>query len=556
MHRTFRTPLLPALSGASRTRLYSSTTKTTQTHAADVENKRSQNRKSLQMQSPAAALNTQMKNELTKIQKQVSLNADMKGMQTLEAIHEMMDVYRRYRDSQASKQDTKVNASDPIHSILTILRLRTKILKPVISKVRKQIMGTQNEVLCRYLTEIADDLVAGRSYATHFALAYMITAFNTMENDVQASLVWKRLENESQISQDLASRLADPRVVAAVIRSGDPGVVSIGELEEMHRRTTEKNGRYMLLDEALALSYVKFGNYGKAVELFASICEHYDIGEWMTSILRLHNQILTQTTDMEIATTFFETGTAPDTFVQLHPSAVARYVEHLYEATGNPEAVVDVYERASKKIPTQTVPNYRFGTAQCLNMTAEVMKALNKHFGLTGPTEELRALVTRVIAANPDQLCINTVLSYVFKAWEGSSYIADLQSQYFMGANLDFDALRVVLSSCQSLNTSQVSLDRIISWWEQLLALKSPQVFDWISLARACDNPDRLDYFIDQWTHHDNSRMHIKFEFAPTVYAGLVARGLVAGTPNFGGQFSADLVNSEVKAHEKEAVHA
>lgn len=544
MHRAFRSPIL-AIHGAARARIYTTATATGQ--AASADNKLDQR------QNPTLKLNRvvdtdgEMRSELSQIKNRLKGKPNVKDIQNLVEVHEMMKIYRRYRDDNGS-----VNASEPIHAILTTLRLRGKVLKPVISTVRRQIMGSQNAILSQYLNEIADDLVAGRSYASHFALSYMLTAFSTMENNAQASAVWKRLVDEGA-KKDLVEKLDDPRVVSAALRSSDPSVVNLVEFERIYKDTTEKHGRYILADDALAMGYLRFKEFNKAVEIYASICEHYNIDEWSASIVRLHNQILTQCTDINIAKVFFDTATSSESFIQLHPSAAARYIEHYYQSTNDVEGVVDIYERAMHRLNTQT--QSKFEAANCLNITSEALKCVvNQHYALKGPVDEAQVLIARIIGASPSQpLVLNTVLSFVSKAWPTSEYIATLQQKYFEDVdNLGFDTIRVLLNSAQSLTTHQCAPETVAAWWRRLLDLKVPQVFDWLSLAKACDNPDRVVIFAEQVSALGPNLSQVRFDKLPFIEKALNGMGIVSAVSadkNLSSQgYSSDTVESEISA--------
>lgn len=545
MHRAFRSPIL-AIHGAARARIYSTATATGQ--AASADNKLDQR------QNPTLKLNRvvdtdgEMRNELNLIKNRLKGKHNVKDIQNLVEVHEMMKIYRRYRDDNGS-----VNASEPIHAILTTLRLRGKVLKPVISTVRRQIMGNQNAILSQYLNEIADDLVAGRSYASHFALSYMLTAFSTMENNAQASAVWKRLVDEGA-RQDLIEKLDDPRVVSAALRSSDPSVVNLEEFERIYKDTTEKHGRYILADDALAMGYLRFKEFNKAVEIYASICQHYKIDEWSTSIIRLHNQILTQCTDINIAKVFFDTATSDESFIQLHPSAAARYIEHHYRFANDVESVVQIYEKAMRRLNSQT--QAKFELANCLNVTSEALKCVvNQHYALKGPVAEAQSFISRIIAASQSQtLVLNTVLSFVSKAWPTSEYIAALQHEYFENVNdLGFDTIRVLLNSAQSLTTLQCAPERVAAWWCRLLDLKVPQVFDWLSLAKACDNPDRVVIFVEQVNSLKPNLSQVRFNKLPFVEKALNEMGIIPAVntdkePMSQGFYSSDTVESELSA--------
>lgn len=558
MHRAFRSPIIPALQNATRTRLYGSTTTQTQSNQTTNNDTKSALAKAglkhtpnaLDKKAVAENIDVKMRNEFMRIKNSIQDTQNVRELSDLVKVHEIMQIYRKYRETQ------NVNASEPIHAILTTIRLRGKVLKPVISKVRRQIMGTQNVILAQYLNEIAEDLLSGRSYASHFALCYMLTAFNTMEDQGQASAVWKRLNEGAKA--DLSEKLNDPRVVTAVLRFSDPSVLSLEEVEKLYHKTTEKYGQHILSDDALAMGYMRFGEFERAVKVYAMMCSQYDIGKWRGSIVRLHNQILTLCPDPEISKVFFDTAVSDESFVQLHPSAAAKYVQHYYDAKTDVQGAVEIFCRAIKRLSTQSGPSS--DPKNCVNILAETLKCVvQQHFAITGPVEEAQQLLEKIInATNGEQIYLNAILSFASKAWPNSQYIADFQRKYFSNTNeLQFDTLRVLLNSSQFLTTEQCPTEKVSAWWHRLISLKPPQVFDWLSLAKACDNPERVKFYTEQLAALKPTNLTINYSSTPVVKAALLFSGQLTPDGNhvYEGTYSNDTVESELKVRDVAVGH-
>lgn len=555
MHRAFRSPIIPALQNATRTRLYGSTTSQTQTNQTNNTNNENSSKitktglkrqvKPLSNKVVTENIDVKMRNEFMRIKNSIQDTQNVRELSELVKVHEIMDIYRKYRETQ------NVNASEPIHAILTTIRLRGKVLKPVISKVRRQIMGTQNVILAEYLNEIAEDLLSGRSYASHFALCYMLTAFHTMEDQGQASAVWKRLNEGAKA--DLSEKLNDPRVVTAVLRFSDPSVLSLDEVEKLYKETTEKYGQHILSDDALAMGYMRFGEFERAVKVYSMMCSQYDISRWRGSIVRLHNQILTMCPDPDISKVFFDTAVSDESFVQLHPSAAAKYVQHYYDAKTDVHGAVDICCRAMKRLASQSGPGS--DPKNCVGVLAETLKCvIQQHYAITGPVDEAQQLLEKIIVAtNSEQIYLNAILSFASKTWPNSQYIADFQHKYFSNSlDLQFDTLRVLLNSSQFLTTQQCSANQVTEWWRRLINLKPPQVFDWMSLAKACDNPERVQFYTDQLAVFKPKNLSINYSTTPVVKAALLFSGQLTpdGTHVYEGAYSNDTIESELKARD------
>ena len=528
MHR-FRTGRVPGLSPVTRARLVSYSA------ATEAVPKPRHPHPLSRSSSVAQGLNNEIR-RLVRGPRQTNVV----GCQELVDVREMISIYRKHRD-EAAEKGLRVPASEAVHCILETIRQRMITLRPVISRVRAQIISHQNDELLIYLQEIVQDVVHNRSYLSAGALTYLFTALNTMECHAEATQVWLLLNQSKKNLPDVPEKLQDPRVVGAVLSAADPSTISVHEIEKIYEDTVGRHGPHIFLDEALAKGYLRFNEYSKALLLYRHMRKLYDEKEWDQPITRLHNHILTECPDIDIATKLFESSTP------LHPSAVAGYVRHTYDALHDPVKCVQIYWDAMKRLRKQGVLD-----KDCQILTTETTRKVAQHYPL--PTPEAQDLFGEILkAANYSMLAMNTVLSTVAKRWAESNFVLNLQDILeSRGSPLRFDSLRILLSSSRN---QSVPLEKITKWWEARKNC-SPhlQYFDWLALSHACDFEDRASYFVREFVQAreipEKSRLFSQLERQPHVQAAMVSLQLTKQeSPLLDHGYSAQTVAGELAAH-------
>lgn len=527
MHR-FRTSRVPNFSPVSRARLVSYS-------AATEAVPKPRQPHPLNRASVAQGLNNEIR-RLVRGPRQTNVV----GCQELVDVREMISIYRKHRDDAATA-GLRVPASEAVHCILETIRQRMITLRPVISSVRAQIIARQNEELLEYLQEIVQDVVKNRSYLSAGALTYLFTAFSTMECHVEATQVWILLNESKQQLPDVPEKLQDPRVVGAILSAADPSTISVNEIEKVYEDTVEKHGVHIFLDEALAKGYLRFHEYSKALLLYRHMRKIYDEKEWDQPMIRLHNHILTECPDIEIASKLFESS------MRLHPSAVAGYVRHTYEAVNDPSKCVEIYGIAMKRLRKQGVSN-----KDCQILTTETTRKVAQHYPL--PTPEAQQLFEEILkAANYSMLALNTVLSTVAKRWTESNFVLHLQDELESRCSpLRFDSLRILLNSSRN---QSVSLERITKWWEvRKNSNPNLQYFDWLALSQACDFEDRASYFVREFVQAreipEKARLFSQLERQPHIQAAMASLQLTKQEPMMlDHEYSAQTVAGELAAH-------
>lgn len=534
MQRSIRSPFLPALNSAARTCLY--TTGSPSTRPGPPPPPRARTPK-----SEAASENAAFQQTLRQMQERLRRNSGRpQDFHDLVAIEQAMGQYR------ACRGRARANASDLIHAILSTLRVRNIALKPLISRVRQQVVARQNERLSAFLNEIVEDIAAGRSFATRYALVYLFTAYDSMGHAALGSAAWRRLHAEP--SETMRAKLLDPRVVSAALKYVDPGVLTLEELENAYAATVEAHGACVLADEALILGYLRFREFGKAVQHYALVVDRYTLDEAEDTLTRIHNEVLTACDVHSIAAVFFAAAAQPRNFVQLHPSAAANFIRVTYLSTDSTEKTVAVYLAALAKVSQQRRTFPAFNT---MNMVSEVLKSIiAKRHVYDGPVPEAREQIARVLASGLDPqhslLVLNSALSMVAKTWPASEYILELHQRY--PRKLPFDALRVLLTSCAGIPATRITADQVAQWWDHLRRRKDPQIVDWLALAKACNEETRAALFVAQVQALQPDLGWLYVGELPHIARALRAIGYAVREAPTETQFSADAIKSEFAA--------
>lgn len=547
MQRSLRSPLFPALNSAARTCLYS-TGSTSSTHSssptisANIDTfSRTNVRKSI---LPEAELKLTVKKMHEKIN---GRDPDVKDFHNLVPIKQIMEAYRTCKSMKI-----KADASELIHSILTILRARNSVLKPLISHVRRQVIREQNVTLCSYLEEIVDDLVNNRSHASTSAIVYLITAFDSMENNTQGSVAWKRLNEVSSSIEGLSEKLNDPKVISVALKFVDPDIITIDELESTYRNSLSQHGHAIATDEALILGYLRFQQFEKAVELYSDVVDKYDVVKSDSIISRIHNTILSKCEDYTISESFFKSAVSNMSMLQLHPSAAAHFIKVTFASTNDVKRTVDAYIQALEKINTQTRVTPGINR---MNMLSEVLKPIIVgKYSDAGPVEEVQEFINQVIDNSngiPEHLVLNHVLSMVSKSWPSADYITVLQKRLQDYGTLQFDSLRVLLTSCYGLSSQQISLDAVITWWNRLTQIKRLDILDWVSLAKACNEPSRVSFFISQIEEYKPDMQKLSVSKMTVISDGLKTLGYDVDNLATAVKFSVADVDAELSARFK-----
>lgn len=503
MHRAFRAsrvlPLHPIT--APRSRLASTLTQNDHIDAHEQSTSRGIRAKSSPVASrtPAQQMESAMKQECLPYLRGNGQNR-VAGCRDLVDVRQVMEIYRRHRDLSSSP----VPASDAVHLILTTVRQRMVTLRSVISSVRTKIIDQQNGELQEYLVEIVNDVATKKAYMSSFALAYLFTALGSMGRYAAAMSAWKLLSGDGD--HPSTPHVSDPRVVGAALMASDPAVITLEDVESTYEATAAKHGRHVLLDDALARSYLRFHEYSKAAQLYIDMCEKYDPSEWEQTLSRLHNQILTDCTDIVIADKFFSAALEPSSFVSLHPGAATAYARHKWNSTKSADSVIQVYRDAVARLTTQesrtvtSARHYNNLTTECTRLILES----SPHDSPEGRRSLLRLIETATESGRSGSeattLAMNTALSCVAKQWPTSPFIRELQLllEATDAAQNRVDTLRVLLTSSRYVD---VPAERLAVWWQHRVNLKTPlEVFDWIALARGADHASRTAVFVEAFT--------------------------------------------------------
>lgn len=418
--------------------------------------------------------------------KDLKRQSKVNGCLELVDVREIMAIYRKFREGS----EEPIPASDVVHAILSTLRLRMVVLRPLISTKRHHALNEQNPELKGYLEEIVEDILAGKAYLSTFALTYLLTAFGTLNCHAEATKVWRQLSEQDQLPAGLSSRVKDPKVVGSFIRFADPQSVSLDEIESTYEDTVRSRGHHVLLDDALATSYLRYGEGVKAAELYAHMCRNYPVKKWEDTFSRLHNRILTDSQDAELSAAFFESAVSNESRIKLHPSSVSKYIEQVSVSTSDPMQIVDIYrqsvERFSTKVNHMAPVQFQILTTTAVRSFLEMYK--------TDSAEAREALAKLLPLETSPVVALNTLLSLLSKRWPTSSYIEDLMAAISRQGPLRVDSLRVFLNASQHL--SSTSLAAVQDFWAQRKAhIEHIDKFDLLALAHACNHPDRAEFF-------------------------------------------------------------
>lgn len=439
--------------------------------------------------APAATPFSASVREALEPYKDLKRQAKVSGCLELVDVREMVAIYRRFRDSATEP----IPASDVVHAILSTLRLRMVVLRPLISIKRHDALNNQNPELKSYLEEIVQDMLAGKAYLSTFALTYLLTAFGTLNCHAEATKVWRQLSEQEKLPKDLSKRIYDPKVVGSFIRFADPQSVSLEEIETTYENTVRSRGHHILLDDALATSYLRFGETVRAAELYAHMCRSYPVKKWEDTFSRLHNRILTESQDHDLSNAFFESAVEAGSRIKLHPSSAAKYVEHIVATEGEPARIVDVYRQAVERFATKA--NY-VAPLQYQVLTTTAVRCLLAAYEVDNA--DARIQLARFLPLDTSSVvALNTLLSFVSKRWPVSSYIEDIMGAVASRGPLRVDSLRVFLNASQHLPSQ--SLAAVQDLWAQRQALSQRiDRFDLLALLHACNSPDRAAYFVSE----------------------------------------------------------
>lgn len=418
--------------------------------------------------------------------KDLKRQSKVNGCLELVDVREIMSIYRKFRESS----EEPIPASDVVHAILSTLRLRMVVLRPLISTKRHNVVNEQNPELKGYLEEIVEDILAGKAYLSTFALTYLLTAFGTLNCHAEATKVWRQLSEQDQLPAGLSSRVKDPKVVGSFIRFADPQSVSLDEIELTYEDTVRSRGHHVLLDDALATSYLRYGESVKAAELYAHMCRNYPVKKWEETFSRLHNRILTESQDAELSAAFFESAVSDESRIRLHPSSVSKYLEQVATATSDPMQIVNIYrqavERFSTKVNHVAPVQYQILTSTAVRFLLDMYK--------TDSAEARETLGKLLPLDSSPVVALNTLLSFMSKRWPTSTYIEDLMAAISRQGPLRVDSIRVFLNASQHLASTPLAAIEDL-WTQRKAHIEHIDKFDLLALAQACNQPDRAEFF-------------------------------------------------------------
>lgn len=424
------------------------------------------------------------KQDLQNFKRLVSTQANSSGNLENNNIKQAMEIYDQHKESQLF---TPNEISHLIQGIHTNSRRGQKQLANVISARRAMKRQQHSDELMSFMDTIANDIQQDVVKTTDFGMMQMLTSYLTMQNPQKGYEIWEQFLQSSNTSAQLAK---SPKVVGAVIDLMVAAVKPIEEIENIYKWAGTPVSD-INLEHALCRAYIFYERIPEALKLFGQVVRDYPRDDYYLS--RIHETFVGDCSNVEIAKEFFYEAMSKNTpySMALHPSATHRLMERCWAANKDVDEIFVMW----KTFITNVAPTYRERMFNILSYS------LLTHFFENNPsmTSDSYAYLKTIISTYSEArqgmspIFLNTLLTLV-PQWKNSEVTLGIIETFdLFNITKQQDSYRVILNSLENIETEQVLVESI---WSSRLQLDKPlEVYDWGSLAKACNQPERHSIF-------------------------------------------------------------